>query len=85
MSLRHWVRASIGGMSRDWSTNPRVAKLPSAWLDACVRRCRRLGYEYPDIPAALVAARADAVAKDRILAFGSFHVVAPVLREIARV
>jgi len=50
------------------------ATLPQAWIR-----------EYPDIPAALVAARADAVAKDRILAFGSFHVVAPVLREIARV
>ena len=37
---------------------------------------------YPDIPAALAAARAEASADDRILAFGSFHVVAPVLRII---
>ena len=35
---------------------------------------------YPDIPAALVAACAEASPDDRILAFGSFHVVAPVLR-----
>lgn len=35
---------------------------------------------FADIPAALVAARSDATADDRIIAFGSFHVVAPVLR-----
>lgn len=35
---------------------------------------------FPDIPAALGAARAEATPDDRILAFGSFHVVAPVLR-----
>lgn len=35
--------------------------------------------EYPDVPAALAAARADAAPDDRIMAFGSFHVVAPVL------
>jgi dihydrofolate synthase/folylpolyglutamate synthase len=40
--------------------------------------------EYPDIPAALAAARAEAAANDRIIAFGSFHVVGPVLREAAR-
>ena len=39
---------------------------------------------YPDIPVALAAARAEATAHDRIIAFGSFHVVAPVLREAAR-
>jgi folylpolyglutamate synthase/dihydropteroate synthase len=39
--------------------------------------------EYPDIPAALAAARADASPDDRIIAFGSFHVVGPVLREAA--
>jgi hypothetical protein len=36
--------------------------------------------EHPDIQAALAAARAEASADDRIIAFGSFHVVAPVLR-----
>ena len=36
--------------------------------------------EYPDITAALAAARAEAAANDRIIAFGSFHVVGPVLR-----
>jgi dihydrofolate synthase/folylpolyglutamate synthase len=41
--------------------------------------------EHPDIPAALVAARAEASPDDRIIAFGSFHVVAPVLRECRRV
>ena len=40
--------------------------------------------EYPDIPAALAAARAEASPDDRIIAFGSFHVVGPVLREAAR-
>jgi dihydrofolate synthase/folylpolyglutamate synthase len=40
--------------------------------------------EYPDIPSALAAARAEAAANDRIIAFGSFHVVAPVLREMRR-
>lgn len=38
---------------------------------------------YPGIHAALAAARADAAADDRIIAFGSFHVVAPVLREVS--
>ncbi|HEX7369343.1 MAG TPA: bifunctional tetrahydrofolate synthase/dihydrofolate synthase [Rhodanobacteraceae bacterium] len=37
---------------------------------------------HADIPAALVAARRDAAREDRIIAFGSFHVVAPVLRII---
>jgi dihydrofolate synthase/folylpolyglutamate synthase len=36
--------------------------------------------EYPDVAAALDAARAEASPDDRIIAFGSFHVVAPVLR-----
>ncbi|TAN03370.1 MAG: bifunctional tetrahydrofolate synthase/dihydrofolate synthase [Rhodanobacteraceae bacterium] len=36
---------------------------------------------YPDIPSALAAARAAAAPDDRIIAFGSFHVVAPVLRQ----
>jgi dihydrofolate synthase/folylpolyglutamate synthase len=35
---------------------------------------------FPDVPAALAAARSEATPDDRILAFGSFHVVAPVLR-----
>ena len=50
-----------------------AARVRSALPDAALR-------EYPDIPAALAAARAEAVADDRIIAFGSFHVVAPVLR-----
>ncbi|MDE2271416.1 MAG: bifunctional tetrahydrofolate synthase/dihydrofolate synthase [Xanthomonadaceae bacterium] len=37
---------------------------------------------FPDIPAALAAARAAASPDDRIIAFGSFHVVAPVLRKV---
>ena len=39
---------------------------------------------YSGIPLALAAARADAAADDRIIAFGSFHVVDPVLRVAAR-
>lgn len=40
--------------------------------------------EHHDIPLALAAARAEASPEDRIIAFGSFHVVGPVLREAAR-
>jgi folylpolyglutamate synthase/dihydropteroate synthase len=36
--------------------------------------------EHPDVESALAAAQGEASADDRILAFGSFHVVAPVLR-----
>ncbi|HVX04825.1 MAG TPA: bifunctional tetrahydrofolate synthase/dihydrofolate synthase [Rhodanobacteraceae bacterium] len=36
--------------------------------------------EYPNVSVALAAARAEAAATDRIIACGSFHVVAPVLR-----
>jgi dihydrofolate synthase/folylpolyglutamate synthase len=36
--------------------------------------------EFASVPAALAAARGDASPDDRIIAFGSFHVVAPVLR-----
>lgn len=39
--------------------------------------------EFPDVGAALAAARGAASTDDRILAFGSFHVVAPVL-EVCR-
>lgn len=55
------------------STRVREA-LPGASIVAC-----------GDITAALRAARADAGPDDRILAFGSFHVVAPVLLEMRHV
>ncbi|MBS0382928.1 MAG: bifunctional tetrahydrofolate synthase/dihydrofolate synthase [Proteobacteria bacterium] len=74
-----WYLAGLADESPRGETSARLAErvrnaLPAAAL------C-----EYRDIPAALAAARADAAASDRILAFGSFHVVAPVLRELDHV
>lgn len=69
-----WYLAGLVDESPRGESAARLAERVRAALPGAVLRA------YPDIPAALVAARADAVAADRILAFGSFHVVAPVLR-----
>lgn len=69
-----WYLAGLDGESPRGETSERLAaRVRTALPEAALR-------EYRDIPAALAAARADAAAADRILAFGSFHVVAPVLR-----
>jgi dihydrofolate synthase/folylpolyglutamate synthase len=69
-----WYLAGLDGESPRGETVARLAARVRAVLPAAT--CM----EHPDIPAALAAARAEASAKDRIIAFGSFHVVAPVLR-----
>lgn len=75
----YWYLAGLADESPRGETAPRLsdrvrAALPNATGDV-----------YPTIAAAFAAARGDAAADDRILAFGSFHVVAPVLREWRRV
>lgn len=77
--IEHWYLAGLECES------PRGE--PVAQLAARVRASlpdARLS-EHADVAAALAAARAAAGADDRILAFGSFHVVGPVLRESRRV
>lgn len=69
-----WYLAGLADESPRGETTARLAARVRAVLPDAVLR------EYVDIPAALAAARADASPDDRILAFGSFHVVAPVLR-----
>ena len=71
--IDHWYLASLSDESPRGETGARLAARIRAALPAGV--CR----EYPDIPAALACAQAEASSDDRILAFGSFHVVAPVL------
>lgn len=74
-----WYLAGLAGESPRGETAPRLAeRVRDALPDA-------EGDVYPTIAAALAAARSDATVDDRILAFGSFHVVAPVLREWRRV
>ena len=72
--ITRWYLAGLGDESPRGATAAQLAaRVRAALPDAiCV--------EYPDIPVALAAARAEAAANDRIIAFGSFHVVAPVLR-----
>lgn len=70
---RWYVAGLAAESSRGGSTERLLARVRAA-LPAAV--CEG----YPDIPTALDAARADASPEDRILAFGSFHVVAPVSR-----
>ena len=77
--IDHWYLAGLADESPRGETTARLAARVRAVLPDAVLR------EYADIPAALAAARADADPGDRILAFGSFHVVAPVLREVGRV
>ena len=84
------VVAALGSRITRWylagleDESPRGAT--AAQLSARVRAALpdALCVEHPDIPAALAAARTEAAANDRIIAFGSFHVVAPVLREVRR-
>lgn len=73
-----WYLAGLNDESPRGETVARLAARLRAALPAAA--CA----EYPDIPAALAAARTEAAADDRIIAFGSFHVVGPVLREAAR-
>jgi dihydrofolate synthase/folylpolyglutamate synthase len=69
-----WYLAGLGDESPRGETVARLAaRVRSALPDAICAA-------YPDITAALAAARGAAAADDRIIAFGSFHVVAPVLR-----
>jgi dihydrofolate synthase/folylpolyglutamate synthase len=68
-----WYLAGLADDSPRGETIERLAARVRATLPDAV--CG----EYPDIPAALAAARAQALPQDRIIAFGSFHVVAPIL------
>lgn len=72
--IGHWYLAGLTDESPRGETIVQLAArvraaLPNAFIS-----------EFPDIPAALAVAQTEASANDRILAFGSFHVVAPVLR-----
>lgn len=69
-----WYLAGLRDESPRGETTPRLARRVRSALPAAT--CA----SYPDIAAALAAARTEAVPEDRIIAFGSFHVVAPVLR-----
>ncbi len=77
--IARWYLAGLEGESPRGETTVRLAARVGAALPGAV--CA----EHADIAAALAAARAAARPDDRILAFGSFHVVAPVLREWHRV
>ncbi len=72
--IDHWYLAGLLDESPRGETIARLAQRVRTTLPEAV--CS----EHSDIPAALAAARAEASHADRILAFGSFHVVAPVLR-----
>ena len=76
--IGRWYLAGLEGESPRGETVARLAVRVRAALPGVT--CT----EYPDIPAALAAARAEASTDDRIIAFGSFHVVGPVLHEVAR-
>lgn len=72
--IDRWYLAGLADESPRGESVGRLAERVRATLpSACCS-------EHSDIPAALAAARAAASSEDRILAFGSFHVVAPVLR-----
>ena len=76
--IDRWYLAGLDDESPRGETIARLAqRVRTALPDAACS-------EHPDIPAALAAARAEASPDDRILAFGSFHVVGPVLREARR-
>jgi dihydrofolate synthase/folylpolyglutamate synthase len=70
----------LAGLDEESPRGETIARL-AARVRAVLPEAKCAGY--PDIPAALAAARAEASADDRVLAFGSFHVVGPVLREAA--
>ncbi|HEX5352945.1 MAG TPA: bifunctional tetrahydrofolate synthase/dihydrofolate synthase [Rhodanobacteraceae bacterium] len=72
--IDRWYLAGLSDESPRGETIARLAARVRTALPSAV--CG----EYPDIPAALAGARAQASAEDRIIAFGSFHVVAPVLK-----
>jgi dihydrofolate synthase/folylpolyglutamate synthase len=76
--IDRWYLAGLRDESPRGETTARLAQRVRAVLPAAA--CG----EHPDIRAALTAARAAASADDRIIAFGSFHVVAPVLREMGQ-
>ncbi|MBU6418073.1 MAG: bifunctional tetrahydrofolate synthase/dihydrofolate synthase [Xanthomonadaceae bacterium] len=72
--IGRWYLAGLDGESpRGETVAGLVARVRAALPEATCA-------PYPDVPAALAAACAEASPDDRILAFGSFHVVAPVLR-----
>lgn len=73
--IDHWYLGGLDGESPRGETTARLAARVRTALPAA--DCR----EYPDIHAAMRAARRDAGPADRILAFGSFHVVGPVLAD----
>lgn len=77
--IDHWYLAGLNEESPRGETTERLASRVRSTLPAAV--CS----EHRDVPAALAAARVEASPEDRIIAFGSFHVVAPVLREVRRV
>jgi dihydrofolate synthase/folylpolyglutamate synthase len=77
--IDHWYLAGLDDESPRGETIARLAQRVRAVLPKAVWS------DHPGIPAALAAARAEASPEDRIIAFGSFHVVAPVLRECHRV
>ncbi|MGN6789014.1 MAG: bifunctional tetrahydrofolate synthase/dihydrofolate synthase [Rhodanobacteraceae bacterium] len=76
--IDRWYLAGLDVESPRGETTERLAQRVRAALPQAV--CS----EHHDIPAALAAARAEASPEDRIIAFGSFHVVGPVLREAAQ-
>jgi dihydrofolate synthase/folylpolyglutamate synthase len=72
--IDRWYLAGLRDESPRGETTARLAERVRAALPAA--HCAT----YTDIAAALGAAREAAAPEDRIIAFGSFHVVAPVLR-----
>jgi dihydrofolate synthase/folylpolyglutamate synthase len=70
----HWYLAGLTDASPRGESAARLAARVHAALPGAAL------HEYPGVAAALAAARAEAGFDDRILAFGSFHVAAPVLR-----
>ncbi|HEX5488746.1 MAG TPA: bifunctional tetrahydrofolate synthase/dihydrofolate synthase [Rhodanobacteraceae bacterium] len=72
--IDHWYLAGLDDESPRGETTARLAVRVRAALPTA--SCR----EFPDIATGLTAALAEASIEDRILAFGSFHVVAVVLR-----
>ncbi|HLI17420.1 MAG TPA: bifunctional tetrahydrofolate synthase/dihydrofolate synthase [Rhodanobacteraceae bacterium] len=77
--IDNWYLAGLNDESPRGETIERLAARLRSTLPAAA--CS----EHRDVPAALAAARVEASPEDRIIAFGSFHVVAPVLREVRRV
>jgi dihydrofolate synthase/folylpolyglutamate synthase len=72
--IDHWYLAGLTDESPRGETTARLAARVRAALPTASSR------EFPDIATGLAAACTEASINDRILAFGSFHVVAAVLR-----